>query len=92
VFHFGHLALHLLCNGGSNYLMKLIPKAVKVSTIVGMGLQIALLGMMSVNLVVKNDSTLVSIGSMNDVHIWMALCGLVLTASHANSALETNSC
>lgn len=75
----------LLCifsaTGASNYLMKLIPKAVKVSTIVGMGLQIALLGMMSVSLVVKNDSTLVSIGSMNDVHIWMALCGLVLTAS-----------
>ena len=51
--------------GASNYLMKLIPKAVKVSTIVGMGLQIALLGMMSVNLVVKND-----------VHIWMARCAV----------------
>ena len=33
----------------------MIPKAVEVSTIVGMGLQIALLGMMSVNLVVKNN-------------------------------------
>jgi AGZA family xanthine/uracil permease-like MFS transporter len=61
--------------------MKMIPKAVKVSTIVGMGLQIALLGMMSINLVVKNESTLVSIGPLNDLHIWMALGGLLLTAS-----------
>jgi xanthine/uracil/vitamin C permease (AzgA family) len=48
----------LFCIFSATGASNLIPKAVKVSTIVGMGLQIALLGMMSVNLVVKNNSTL----------------------------------
>jgi AGZA family xanthine/uracil permease-like MFS transporter len=61
--------------------MKCIPRAVKISTIVGMGLQIALVGMTSINLVVENDYTLVELGSLNDIHIWLALSGLILISS-----------
>lgn len=40
--------------GVSNIIMKIIPKSVKVGTIIGMGLQIALVGMTSIDLIVSN--------------------------------------
>lgn len=65
----------------STVIMRVIPRAVKLATVVGMGLLIALIGMVSIRLVVPNTDTLVTLGDFSDYHIWLALLGLVLTGS-----------
>jgi adenine/guanine/hypoxanthine permease len=67
--------------GVSEVIMKTIPRSVKVATIVGMGLQIALVGMTSVNLVVANPQTIVGLGSLANYKIWFSICGLVMIGS-----------
>lgn len=67
--------------GASEIIMKAIPRSVKVATIVGMGLQIALVGMTSVNLVVANPQTIVGLGSLDNYKIWFSICGLVMIGS-----------
>jgi adenine/guanine/hypoxanthine permease len=61
--------------------MKLIPRSVKLATIVGMGLQIALVGMTSVKLVVPNVQTIVGLGDIHSPDISLAILGLVLIGS-----------
>jgi adenine/guanine/hypoxanthine permease len=61
--------------------MKLIPRSVKISTIVGMGMQIALVGMTSVKLVVRNEQTIVGLGDLNNYQIWLSFSGLMLIGS-----------
>jgi AGZA family xanthine/uracil permease-like MFS transporter len=61
--------------------MKLIPRSVKLATIVGMGLQIALVGMTSVKLVVPNKDTIVGLGDITNYQIWLSLFGLVTIGS-----------
>lgn len=61
--------------------MEIIPRSVKVATIVGMGLQIALVGMTSVNLVVANPQTIVGLGPLDNYKIWMSILGLTLIGS-----------
>lgn len=61
--------------------MKIIPRSVKLATIVGMGLQIALVGMTSVKLVVENKETIVGLGSLANYQIWLSLFGLLLIGS-----------
>jgi AGZA family xanthine/uracil permease-like MFS transporter len=62
-------------------MMKLIPRSVKLATIVGMGLQIALVGMTSVKLVVPNKDTIVGLGDITNYQIWLSLFGLVTIGS-----------
>lgn len=61
--------------------MSLIPRSVKVSTIVGMGLQIALVGMTSVKLVVPNEDTIVGLGPIDNYQVWLVIIGLVVIGS-----------
>ncbi len=61
--------------------MRLIPRSVKIATIVGMGLQIALVGMTSVKLVVPNEQTIVGLGDIHNYQIWCSLFGLLLIGS-----------
>lgn len=63
----------------STVIMRVIPRAVKLATVVGMGLLIALIGMVSIGLVVPNEDTLVTLGDLSDYHIWLALFGLIVT-------------
>lgn len=65
----------------STVIMRVIPRAVKLATVVGMGLLIALIGMVSIRLVVPNEDTLVTLGDFGDYHIWLALVGLVVTGT-----------
>lgn len=67
--------------GISQIIMKLIPRSVKVATIVGMGLQIALVGMTSVKLVVPNEQTIVGLGDVRNYQVWCSLFGLLLIGS-----------
>lgn len=43
-----------------------------------MGLQIALVGMTSIDLIVNSDQTLVTLGNLGTYKIWLSLAGLVL--------------
>lgn len=67
--------------GLSSVVMKLIPRSVKLATIVGMGLQIALVGMTSIKLVVPNDQTIVGLGDIHSPDILLSIFGLVLIGS-----------
>ncbi len=71
------LLLFFSVTGISQVIMRLIPKSVKLATIVGMGLQIALVGMTSVKLVVSNEQTIVGLGPIDNYQIWLSLGGLI---------------
>lgn len=77
----GILLCILSVSGGTNLVMKLIPKSIKIGTIVGMGLQIAFVGMTSVNIIVDDLYTLVTLGSLGNYELWLTFMGLVLIAS-----------
>lgn len=57
--------------------MSLIPRSIKFATIVGMGLQVALYGLFSVNLVVSQPLTLVSLGDIYSYEVWLTIVGLI---------------
>ena len=58
-------------------MMKFMPDAIKTSTVVGMGLLIAFVGLQSVKIVVAEQSSLVQLGDLSNQNI-LAMCGLVL--------------
>lgn len=57
--------------------MALIPRSIKFATIVGMGLQVALYGLFSVNFVISNPLTLVSLGDIYSYEVWLTIIGLI---------------
>ncbi len=77
----GLVLLLFSVTGMSQVVMRLIPRSVKIATIVGMGLQIALVGMTSVKLVVPNEQTIVGLGDIHNYQIWCSLFGLLLIGS-----------
>jgi AGZA family xanthine/uracil permease-like MFS transporter len=62
-------------------IMRLIPKSVKVATVAGMGLQIALVGMTIVDMVVANPHTIVGLGPLDNYRLWFTVFGLILIGS-----------
>ena len=50
--------------GLASLLMRLVPQAIKLGIVVGMGLLIAMIGMVSVGLIVANPKTLVELGDV----------------------------
>ena len=71
--------------GASNLadaVMRWIPTNIKVATVIGMGLLISFIGMQSIGLVVAaGDDSLVKLGPMNNVNVWISLGGLMLLAT-----------
>ena len=61
--------------------MMLIPRSVKLATIVGMGMQIALVGMTSVKMVVSDKDTLVGLGDIHSYEVWLTIVSLVMIGS-----------
>jgi AGZA family xanthine/uracil permease-like MFS transporter len=55
-----------------------IPMPVKHAISVGIGLFIALMGFKNADIVIANENTLVSLGSMNNPNVWVALSGLLI--------------
>ena len=68
-------------SGVSKVLMRLVPRSVKLAIVVGMGILVAMIGMVSVKLVVANDKTLVGLGDLSDRPLVISLCGLILIGS-----------
>jgi len=74
------LALLVLV-GAHQALLNLIPSSVKCGSVIGTGLLIALIGMKSVALVVPNAQTLVELGDLGSVDIWLTLLGVIVISS-----------
>lgn len=79
VFVEGLIILILVLAGLREAIMNAIPVTLRRAIAVGIGMFVALIGLKSGNLVVANDSTLVSMGSFTDKAVWVALIGLVVT-------------
>ena len=73
----------LICLSGLTvYLMQIVPQAIKYGIVVGMGLLIAMIGMVDVDLIVADPKTLVALGDvMGDKSLMLCLCGILLVAS-----------
>ncbi|MDD4777371.1 MAG: NCS2 family permease [Fermentimonas sp.] len=61
-------------------IVKSIPSTIKDAIPVGIGLFITFLGLQNAGLIVKDENTMLTLGSMSDPHIWVASLGLILTA------------
>ncbi len=55
-----------------------IPLPIKHAIAVGIGFFIALMGFQNAGIIVANENTLVSIGELNNHHVWVALAGLII--------------
>jgi AGZA family xanthine/uracil permease-like MFS transporter len=59
-------------------MVKAIPMSLKLGTSVGIGLFIALIGMVNAGLVVSDPGTLISLGDLTAPATLLAICGLIL--------------
>ena len=78
----GVLVFIISLTGLSALLMRTVPHAIKLAIVVGMGLLIAMIGMVSIDLIVANPKTLVELGNVfGSTDIQLALLGILLVAS-----------
>jgi AGZA family xanthine/uracil permease-like MFS transporter len=61
-------------------IVKSIPSTIKDAIPVGIGLFITFLGLQNAGLIVRDENTMLTLGSMSDPHVWVASLGLILTA------------
>ncbi|GMH79623.1 hypothetical protein TrST_g7884 [Triparma strigata] len=67
--------------GVSRIVMGIVPMSVKLAIVVGMGILVSMIGMVSVGLVVGNEKTLVGLGDLTNIDLIISLFGLVLIGS-----------
>ncbi len=72
------LYLVLTITGFRELIIKSLPTFLKKAIGTGIGLFIALVGFINAGLIVKNDSTLISLGNLANPSVWIALFGLLL--------------
>jgi adenine/guanine/hypoxanthine permease len=78
----GILVFIISLTGLSALLMRTVPHAIKLAIVVGMGLLIAMIGMVSIDLIVANPKTLVELGNIfGSTDIQLSLVGILLVAS-----------
>jgi adenine/guanine/hypoxanthine permease len=81
-FASGVILLVVALTGMTTLLMKVVPECVKYGIVVGMGLLIAMIGMVSVKLIVPDDDTIVGLGNvLGDATLQLTMLGLILVAS-----------
>lgn len=80
VFIEGIIFLILTACNVREAIVNTIPRGIKEAIPVGIGLFIALIGMQNAGLIVGNPNTMVSLGSMSDPRVWIAMLGIVFTA------------
>eukprot|EP00751_Fragilariopsis_kerguelensis_P018101 CAMPEP_0170841394 /NCGR_PEP_ID=MMETSP0734-20130129/5151_1 /TAXON_ID=186038 /ORGANISM="Fragilariopsis kerguelensis, Strain L26-C5" /LENGTH=498 /DNA_ID=CAMNT_0011209393 /DNA_START=267 /DNA_END=1763 /DNA_ORIENTATION=- len=82
VFTSGIVLLIVALTGMTAFLMKIVPDCVKYGIVVGMGLLIAMIGMVSVNLIVPNDQTMIGLGPVTtDIELQLTMVGLLLVGT-----------
>ena len=77
----GILVAVVALTGLAGILMKVVPYAIKYAIVVGMGLLIAMIGMVSVGLIVADEKTIVSLGDTSDSSLQLSLAGTLFVAS-----------
>ncbi len=82
VFTSGILLFIVALTGFTVFLMRIVPECVKYGIVVGMGLLIAMIGMVFVDLIVANDDTLVGLGDVTgDILLQLTMFGVMLVGS-----------
>ncbi|GMH47571.1 hypothetical protein TrRE_jg12044 [Triparma retinervis] len=84
----GVLQIVFAITGVSKVVMGVVPRGVKMAIVVGMGILVSMIGMVSVKLVVKNDKTLVGMGDLADPSLLISLAGLILIATLVNANVK----
>ncbi len=77
----GVLFLLMTAGGVRAAVLRAIPAPLKIATMSGIGLFLALIGLKSAGLVVDHPETLLTLGDLRQPAVWLALFGLVLTAA-----------
>ena len=81
VFIEGILFLVLAVTGARGALVRAIPSQIKVATMAGIGLFLAMIGLQSAGVVVDHADTLVGLGDLGDPPTLLALAGLLVMAA-----------
>ncbi|GAA1650537.1 NCS2 family permease [Georgenia ruanii] len=80
VFISGVLFVVLSVVGARKAIVMAIPMSLKLAITAGIGCFLAFLGLRSAGLVVANEATMVSLGSLSNPTAWVAIIGLIVTA------------
>ncbi|PFG39741.1 AGZA family xanthine/uracil permease-like MFS transporter [Georgenia soli] len=80
VFISGVLFVVLSAVGARRAIVMAIPMSLKLAITAGIGCFLAFLGLRSAGLVVTNEATMVSLGSLSNPTAWIAIIGLLVTA------------
>lgn len=62
-------------------IMRIIPECIKMATVVGMGLMLCFIGLMNIDLVVKDDVSIVKMGDVTSIAVILAFVGLAIIAT-----------
>ncbi len=78
----GVIVLVLTVTGMAQQVMHVVPHAIKYAIVVGMGLLIAMIGLVSVGMIVPNPKTLVELGPLDSSwELQLCYAGILLVAS-----------
>lgn len=77
----GILLLVCALSGLTDVVIRIVPRSIKLAIVVGMGILIAMIGMVSVDLIVPNPKTLVELGDLSDWKLQVCLLGLILVGA-----------
>jgi AGZA family xanthine/uracil permease-like MFS transporter len=78
----GIFVLLISLSGGSAWLMRVVPESIKYAIVVGMGLLIAMIGLVSVGIIQGNAKTIVELGNViGEIDLQLCLAGILLVAS-----------
>lgn len=77
----GILVLIVCLSGATNWLIHVVPASIKHGIVVGMGLLIAMIGMVSVEMIVSNPKTLVELGDIGKLDLQLCCIGILLLTS-----------
>jgi len=80
VFISGVLFVVLSVLGARKAIAQALPMGLKYAITAGIGAFLAFLGMKNAGLVVANDETFVTVGSISEPHVWLSLVGLLIIA------------
>ncbi len=80
-FTAGFIFLILVLVGLRNFLYSALPPVIRMSTMVGIGLFLTIIGFENVGLTVDNPATLIGLGKVSSPPVLLALFGLLLTSA-----------
>lgn len=89
VFVEGIIFLLLAMSGFRSKMINAIPSNLKIATMVGIGLFLSIIGFKNAGLTVAHPATLVTLGSLSDPQVLLALFGIIMTASLMHKGVKS---